>query len=225
MNWEDEGFVIGKRRFRENAIILDVFTCKFGKTSGIVYGGTSRKVRNHLQLMNKIFLIHTSKSENKIGYLKTELIKPISPVYFDNKNKILCLNSLSSILKSTLPENQAQKKIYTSLCYLLDNFSKDNWMSLYLNWEVELIQYLGFGFNINKVDTKKDFNENTITINVDNVSYKMPKFLISKNLEKISNNDIYNGLNFVRNLLENKFFNPNNLRFPYSRKLLEKKFI
>ena len=225
MNWEDEGFVIGKRRFRENAIILDVFTCKFGKISGIVYGGTSRKVRNHLQLMNKIFLIHTSKSENKIGYFKTELIKPISPVYFDNKNKILCLNSLSSILKSTLPENQAQKKIYTSLCYLLDNFSKDNWMSLYLNWEVELIQYLGFGFNINKVDTKKDFNENTITLNVDNVSYKIPKFLISKNLEKVNNNDIYNGLNFVRNLLENKFFNPNNLRFPYSRKLLEKKFI
>ena len=54
----------------------------------------------------------------------------------------------------------------------MDNFSKDNWMSLYLNWEVELIQYLGFGFNINKVDTKKDFNENTITLNVDNVSYK-----------------------------------------------------
>ena len=225
MNWEDEGFVIGKRRFRENAIILDVFTCKFGKTSGIVYGGTSRKVRNHLQLMNKIYLVHTSKNENKIGYFKTELIKPISPVYFDNKNKILCLNSLSSILKSTLPENQAQKKIYTSLCYLLDNFSKDNWMSLYLNWEVELIQYLGFGFNVNKADTEKDFNENTITINIDNVTYKMPKFLISKNSEKINNSDIYNGLNFVRNLLENKFFNPNNIRFPYSRKLLEKKFI
>ena len=107
--------------------------------------------------MNKIFLIHTSKSENKIGYFKTELIKPISPVYFDNKNKILCLNSLSSILKSTLPENQAQKKIYTLSLLSLDNFSKDNWMSLYLNWEVELIQYLGFGFNINKVDTKKRF--------------------------------------------------------------------
>ena len=46
------------------------------------------KLENHLQLMNKIFLvIHTSKSENKIGYFKTELIKPISPVYFDNKIK------------------------------------------------------------------------------------------------------------------------------------------
>ncbi len=225
MNWEDEGFVIGKRRFRENAIILDVFTSKLGKTSGIVYGGTSRKVRNHLQLMNKIFIMHTSKSENKIGYFKTELIKPISPKYFDNKYKILCLNSLSSILKSTLPENQSQNKIYDSLCFLLDNFSKENWMNLYLYWEVQLIQYLGFGFNIDKTDKQKNFNEKTISINIDNVSYKMPKFLISKNKEKLNNSDIHNGLSFVRNLLENKFFSPNNLRFPYSRKLLEKKFI
>ena len=139
--------------------------------------------------------------------------------------KILCLNSLSSILKTILPENQTQKKIYDSLSFLLDNFTNENWMNLYLNWEVQLIQYLGFGFNIDKTDTQKNFNENTISINVDNVSYKIPKFLISKNEEKLDNNDIYNGLSFVRNLLENKFFNPNNLRFPYSRKLLEKKFI
>ena len=225
MNWEDECYLLNKRKFRENANIINVFTMNKGKVSGIVYGGNSRKIRNYLQISNKLFVFNNTKNENKIGYFKTELIKPISPVYFDNKNKILCLNSLSSILKSTLPENQAQKKIYTSLCYLLDNFNKENWMSLYLNWEVELIQYLGFGFNVNKANTEKDFNENTITINVDNVSYKMPKFLISKNSEKINNNDIYNGLNFARNLLENKFFNPNNLRFPYSRKLLEKKFI
>ena len=97
-------------------------------------------------------------------------------------------------------------------------------MNLYLNWEVELIQYLGFGFNIDKVDTKKILMKNN-NYKCRQFSYKMPKFLISKIREKVNNNDIYNGLNFVRNLLENKFFNPNNLRFPYSRKLLEKKFI
>jgi len=175
--------------------------------------------------MNKIFIIHNTKNENKIGYFKTELIKPISPEYFDNKNKILCLNSLSSILKSTLPENQPHNKIYKSLCFLLDNFSKQNWMNLYLFWEVELIQYLGFGFNLDKIDPSQNLNEGTININVDNISYKIPKFLVSKNEVEINNRDIYNGLNFSRNLLENKFFTPNNIRFPYSRRLLEKKFI
>ena len=58
MNWEDEGYLLSKKKFRENAVIINVFTQKFGKVSGIVYGGTSRKVKNHLQLMNKIFIIH-----------------------------------------------------------------------------------------------------------------------------------------------------------------------
>ena len=109
MNWEDEGFVISKRKFRENAIILEVFTSKFGRVSGIVYGGNSRKIRNFLQLINKIFVVYNSKGDNKIGYFKTELINAISPKYFDNKFKILCLNSLSSILKALLPENQPKK--------------------------------------------------------------------------------------------------------------------
>ena len=115
MKWEDEGFIISKRQFRENAIILEVFTGNFGKVSGIVYGGNSRKIKNYLQLINKIFITYISKGENRIGYFKTELISPISPEYFDNKIKILCINSISSILKSLLPENKPYKKIYKSL--------------------------------------------------------------------------------------------------------------
>ena len=97
MNWEDEGFVISKRKFRENAVILEVFTSKFGKVSGIVYGGNSRKIKNYLQLANKIFIIYNSKNENRVGYFKTELIDAISPEYFDDKTRTLCLNSLFSI--------------------------------------------------------------------------------------------------------------------------------
>ena len=123
MNWEDEGFVIGKRRFRENAIILDIFTPKFGKTSGIVYGGTSRKVRNHLQLMNKIFIIHTSKNENKIGYFKTELIKPISPLYFNDKERTSALISICALLNILLPDSQPNKKIYNSFEKLISSIN------------------------------------------------------------------------------------------------------
>ena len=61
MNWESEGFILSKRKFRENAIILEVFTSDFGKVSGIVYGGTSRKVKNYLQLVNKIYVNYTFK--------------------------------------------------------------------------------------------------------------------------------------------------------------------
>ena len=88
MNWEDEGFILSKRKFRENAIILEVFTNNSGKVSGIVYGGTSRKVKNYLQLSNKIYVNYISKNDNKIGYFKTELVEVVAPKYFSEKNKI-----------------------------------------------------------------------------------------------------------------------------------------
>ena len=56
MNWEDECFLLLKRKFRENANIINVFTLKKGKTVGIDYGGSSRKIRNYLQISNKLFI-------------------------------------------------------------------------------------------------------------------------------------------------------------------------
>ena len=151
MNWESEGFILSKRKFRENALILEVFTSDFGKVNGIVYGGTSRKVKNYLQLTNKIYLNYVSKNENRIGYFKTELIEAFAPRYFNNKNKILCLNSITSILRILLPENQKSKNIYDSLENLLSHFDNKDWFLNYLYWELNLISNLGFGFDTDKI--------------------------------------------------------------------------
>jgi DNA repair protein RecO (recombination protein O) len=225
MNWQDEGFIISKKKFRENAIILEIFTSQFGKVSGIVYGGTSRKIKNYLQLINKIFIVYRSKNENRIGYFKTELIDAISPKYFNNKKKILCLNSLSSILSILLPENLSYKKVYQSLNDLLNKFDDKNWLTHYLNWELDLINNLGFGFDINPEKFPEIHSKKIHNITIDNIQYNIPAFLVLKKFNNINLEEIYHGLNFCRNLMENKFFNPNNIRFPHSRRLLENKFL
>ena len=225
MNWEDVGYIVAKKKFRENAIILDIFTENFGKVSGIVYGGTSRKIKNYLQIANKIFVVFNSKSENKLGYFKTELVEAISPKYFNNSKKTLCLNSLFSILKILLPENEVQKKIYKSLDIFFGKFNEKNWPLHYLNWEINLIHDLGFGFNIESNKFLKTDKNKILNIKVDNVDYKIPGFIVLKNFTNTNMEDVSNGLNFSRNLMENKFFLPNNLRFPYSRKLLEEKIL
>ena len=225
MKWEDEGFIISKRKFIENAILLEVFTKEFGKVNGIVYGGNSRKIKNYLQISNKIYLSYHSKSNDRIGYFKTELIKPISPIYFDDKAKIICLNSMSSILKAILPENQPYKSIYKSLDDLLSNFKEKNWSMSYLYWEINLIKQLGYGFSIDSKKYNDSSKDKVVNIKLDDINYKIPSFLIFKKLKSPNIKDICNGLNFTRNLMENKFFIPNNIRFPYSRKLLEKIFL
>ena len=223
MNWENEGFILSKRKFRENAIILEVFTSDFGKVNGIVYGGTSRKVKNYLQLTNKIYLNYVSKSENRIGYFKTELIEAFAPRYFNNKNKILCLNSVTSILRILLPENQKSKNIYNSLENLLSHFDQNDWFLNYLHWELNLISNLGFGFDTDKISNIN--GQKNINIKIDNIDYKIPVFLISKDNVNINSNEIYEGLLFTRKLMENKFFIPNNIKFPLSRKIFENKFL
>ena len=223
MNWENEGFILSKRKFRENAIILEVFTSDFGKVNGIVYGGTSRKVKNYLQLTNKIYLNYISKSDNRIGYFKTELIEVFAPRYFNNKNKILCLNSITSILRILLPENQKSKNIYNSLENLLSHFDNKDWFLNYLYWELNLISNLGFGFDTDKISNIN--GQKNINIKIDNIDYKIPIFLISKDNANINSNEIYEGLLFTRKLMENKFFIPNNIKFPLSRKIFENKFL
>ena len=61
MKWEDEGYLLIKRKFRENANIINVLTKNKGKVSGIVYGGNSRKIKNYLQISNKLFIFFNSK--------------------------------------------------------------------------------------------------------------------------------------------------------------------
>ena len=115
MNWEDECYLLSKRKFRENANIINVFSQTKGKVSGIVYGGNSRKIKNYLQISNKLFVIKTTKNDNKIGYFKTELINPISPTYFNDKERIASIISLCSLLNSLLPDSQPNINIYNHL--------------------------------------------------------------------------------------------------------------
>ena len=220
-----EGIIVFSKKIKDYDLYIRILSNDDELISGIVYGGTSRKIKNYLQLTNKIFIVYNSKSENRIGYFKTELIDVISPKYFNNNKKILCLNSLSSILSILLPENQSYKKVYQSLNDLLNKFDDKNWLIHYLNWELDLINNLGFGFDINPKKFPEIHSKKIHNITIDNIQYNIPAFLVLKKFNNINLEEIYHGLNFCRNLMENKFFNPNNIRFPHSRRLLENKFL
>jgi len=222
MNWDDECYLLSKRKFRENANIINVFTSKKGKVGGVVYGGNSRKIRNYLQISNKIFVSHISKSENKIGYFKTELIKPVSPLYFNDKERTSALISLCSLLNILLPESQPNKKIYEIFDNLINSLNLDNWIILYIFFEINLIKELGYDVNLSSYNEINDEPTNIKKINIDSFIYEVPNYLIQKKIpEVITNYLIRKSLYFTRNIIVNKFFLPNNIPFPKSRVILE----
>jgi DNA repair protein RecO (recombination protein O) len=225
MNWQDEGYLLSKIKFRENANIINVFTNTRGKVSGIVYGGSSRKIRNILQISNKIFTIYSSKAENRLGYFKTELVEAISPKYFNDKKKTTALLSSSSILNLLLPESQPYKNLYISLDALFKTFDEDDWIIHYIYWELNLLKELGFDPYLNQFFDEIANDSKQKTIEIDNVKYQVPTFLLTKKKnENVDFRQISTALSFTRNILTNKFFLPNNLLFPKSRIILENYF-
>ena len=222
MIWEDECYLLSKRKFRENANVINIFTQKKGKIDGIVYGGTSRKVRNYLQISNKLFVSHTSKNENRIGYFKTELIKPISPLYFNDKERTSALISICSLLNILLPDSQPNKNIYNSFENLINSINLENWIFLYIFFEINLIKELGYDTNLAEyTNVNKDKNL-LLKVKIDGYMYEIPEYLINKSIPKdITNILIRKSLYFTRQVMQNKFFIPNNLLFPKSRIILE----
>ena len=225
MNWEDECYLLSKRKFRENANIINVFTLNKGKVGGIVYGGNSRKIRNYLQISNKLFIFHTSKNDNKIGYFKTELVEAISPKYFNDKERTSALISLCSLINLLLPESQPYREIYISYQKLISSLNLDNWIILYILFEINLIKELGYDTNLTTFHKSSDQLDEIKKVDIDGYKYEVPSFLISQKIPGVlSKHLIKRSLIFTRNIFLNKFFIPNNLIFPKSRIILENYF-
>ena len=222
MYWKDESYLLSKTNFDENSIFIEAFTLNHGKCSGVVYGGSSKKLKKNFQIGNKILLNWKSKGENKVGYFNTELIKPISPLFFDDKKRSICVLAATSILKILLPERQINKKIYHSFDRLIEQFNRDDWIQLYIFWELSLIKELGFGINF--ID--KNYPENHIsnTIEINDRYFKIPKLLLEQNSKNFSNAVIKEALTFNKSLLMENFILPHRLRLPLSRSILEKYF-
>ena len=216
MYWKDEGYLLSKTSFNENSIIIETFTMNHGKYSGVVYGGSSRKQKKNFQIGNKILLNWRSKNENKMGYFNIELIDPIAPLFFDNKKKAICILSATSILKTLLPERQINKKIYFSFDRLIEQLNHENWIKLYIFWELSLIKELGFDSNFFK---EKNIDNH---IEIDNKKLEIPDLIIQKNNINFTNFEIQKALIFNKFLIMEYFILPNRLRLPFSRTILEK---
>jgi DNA repair protein RecO (recombination protein O) len=188
----------------------------------LVYGGNSRKVRNYLQISNKIFVFYNNKNENKIGYFKTELMQAISPKYFNDKTKTSALLSLTSLLNSLLPEAQSYKNIYLSLDNFINELNNEKWIFSYIDWELKLIRELGFDVNLSQFKNNASEPNKISEIEIDNIKYKVPGFIFKLSTNYDVNNDLIKlALSFTRKIMLNKFFIQNNLIFPRSRVLLE----
>ena len=218
MNWSDEGFLISKNRYSENSIIAELFTREKGKVSGIIFGGTSKKIKNYLQIGNKLHVNYNSKNENRIGYFKVEILNAHSPLYFDNIQKLSCITSAINLIKILTVEFQTNKKIFFLIQNLFLILQNQDWLKRYIFWELELLKILGYDLELENLVEKSLEDNKVVYYAISSNSKKyVPNFLIDKNLEVDDLDTLLKGLKLVSDYLEKTILKPNNIIYPNSR--------
>ena len=218
MNWTDKGILLSKNKFQENSTIVNFYTKKHGKCSGIIFGASSKKIKNYLQIGNELHLNYNSKSNDSFGYFKVEILKVNTPVFFSQKRSMYCINAALNLVKLLTVENQENTSIYELVHKLFLILEKDNWYINYVFWELDFLRLIGFDLDIKKYAKKENNGENEFYINTNLKRIKVPNFLISMRADNVSNQDIIDGLNLISEYLQANLFLPNSISFPYQRK-------
>jgi len=220
MNWIDEGFLINKNRYSENSLIAEIYTKDRGKISGIIFGGTSKKIKNYLQLGNRLHINYNSKSDNRIGYFKVEILNAYTPLYFDNKQKLSCITSAINLIKILTAEYQVNIKVYNLIDDLFLILKDNDWLKKYIFWELDLLKILGYDLELeNFVEKDIVANKTIYYASSSNEKKYVPNFLIEKELKVDDVKTLLTGLKLVSDYLDKTILKPNNLNYPNSRVL------
>ncbi len=218
MNWTDQSFLLSKSRYSENSIIVELYTMNRGKVSGIIFGGTSKKIKNYLQIGNKLHVNYNSKNDNRMGYFKIEILNAYSPLYFDHKQKLSCITSAMNLVKILTAERQTNNNVFLLIENLYKLLNHKDWLKEYIFWELDLLKLLGYDLELeNLVEKNLEDNKTVYFANTQNEKKYVPNFLIEKNLVVSDINILLSGLKLVGDFLDKTILKPNNINHPNSR--------
>ena len=150
MDWRDQGILLNSRRHGENSVIIEVFTPERGRHAGVVRGGASRKMAPVLQPGAQLDLEWRARLEDHIGTFRVEPLKSRAWTMGD-RMALAGLNAVCALLLFVLPEREAHAELYRKTLILLDILDQPEiWTLAYLNWEMALLEEMGFGLDLRR---------------------------------------------------------------------------
>ena len=216
MKWQDKGYLLSINKYNENSAIADFFTENNGKVSGVIFGATSKKIKNYLLIGNKFHLNFNFKQDSKLGYFKIEIDKATTPNYLENKKKLFCIIYSMNLIKTLTVDNETNKNIYQLLNNLFELLNKDNWLVFFIFWELNFYKTIGYDVDFKNYVTNTiiDGDEKFI---VESTKKTIPNFLVNNDTSPKNENDVFSAFKIVGEFLDKSILKPNNISFPSSR--------
>ena len=149
MEWRDQGILLATRKHGESAAIIDVLTPDHGRHAGLVRGGAGRRMAPVLQPGAQLDLTWRARLEDHIGTFTVEPLRSRSATVMSDRFALAGLNAVTALVVFALPEREAFAPLFARTEALLDLLGQGAlWPLAYLQWELALLEELGFGLDL-----------------------------------------------------------------------------
>jgi DNA repair protein RecO (recombination protein O) len=237
MEWSDDAIVLSSRPHGETGAILELLTRDHGRHAGLVRGGASRRVKPALQPGNSVHVQWRARLEEHLGSFTCELARARAGELMDSREGLAGLNAFTTVTSAAMPERETHAAVFRGAEVLLDAMMAGDaahWMTLYIRWEVGLLEALGFGLDLSEcaatgVTTNLTFvsPKSGRAVSRDGAGiyaarlFALPAFLLDTAASEPTARDIAGGLALTGHFLLERVLAPHGREMPPARLRLD----
>lgn len=150
MQIESDGILINMRPFSERDMIARIFTKDAGVLVGMLRGAVVAK-KNRPLVGQWGHLSWNARLESQLGVFHWESERNLSVALIMKSDLLKIMNSVFALIYTLIPERESYTALYErTLSLLKDLPDSDSPYDLYLNWEISLLENLGYALDLSK---------------------------------------------------------------------------
>lgn len=234
MDWQDDGIILSVRKHGESSAIVSVLTREHGRHAGLVRGGAGKRMSGILQPGNRVQASWRARLPDHLGTYTMEPAGAYAAAALGDAPRLAALTSACALIEAALPEREPHPAVLEGLEILLGAIDDDTvWPTIYVKWELGLLQELGFGLDLTACAATGVTDDLTFVSPRSGRAvsaaaagpYKerllpLPGFLLAGDRDA----DIAAGLRLTGYFLENHVFLHRDAHLPAARKRLAERF-
>lgn len=149
MKLESSGILIGLRPFNERDAVAHVFTREHGVLSGMLRGAVVAK--KNKPLVGQVGQVSwNARLDSQLGVFHWEAEKNLVAGIIGRADALMAMNAGFALLDALLPEREAYNILYEETLEMLGLLMTQNVADVYLDWEINLLQELGYALGLSK---------------------------------------------------------------------------
>ena len=230
MQFSDKGYIIKVLKHGETSAIVTVLSSQYGKITGFVKGGLSKKKLGVYQLGNLIsFNAYARLEENMPQFLGVELLKANAVNFFNCQKKLALLSSFCELMNISAVENESLDFLSSHINQFMDSKTFEQMLIAYSFFEFYLLKFLGVGLDLSEcAATGTSQNLEFVSpksskavcyeagLPYKDKLFKFPHYVVDKNYNpRLS--EVADLLKMTEFFLNKNFFENHGLKFPNNR--------